>query len=72
MCVRHSIFYVCATCCDLDVTISLSETAREKARGNNNDLWGGEDWTYLRIKKKKKRGCISGGILVPCTYTPAR
>ena len=36
--VRHSIFCVCVTCCDLDVTISLSGTAREKARVNNNDL----------------------------------
>ena len=33
MCVRHSIFYVCVTCCDLDVNIRLSERAREKARG---------------------------------------
>ena len=35
VCVRHSIFYVCVTCYDLDVTIRLSETAREKARGSN-------------------------------------
>ena len=28
-CVRHSIFYVCVTCCDLDVTISESERRRE-------------------------------------------
>ena len=34
MCVRHSIFNVCVTCCDLDVTMRQSETAREKARGN--------------------------------------
>ena len=30
VCIRHSIFYVCVTCCDLDVTISLGETEREK------------------------------------------
>ena len=27
-------FYVCVTCCDLDISIRQSETAREKARGN--------------------------------------
>ena len=31
VCVRHSIFYVCVACCDLDVTIRLRERAREKA-----------------------------------------
>ena len=29
VCVRHSIFYVCVTCCDLDVTISETERRRE-------------------------------------------
>ena len=29
MCVRQSIFYVCVTCCDLDVTIRESERRRE-------------------------------------------
>ena len=48
VCVRHSIFYVCVTCCDLYVTINLSETEREKARGNNNDL------SYVPSKKNKK------------------
>ena len=57
-CVRHSIFYVCVTCCDLDVTISLSETAREKARGNNNDL------SHVPSKRKEEikpgtSGCVS-------------
>ena len=49
VCVRHSIFYVCVTCCDLDVTISLSETEGEKARGNNNDL------SYIPSKRREKK-----------------
>ena len=28
--VRHSIFYVCVTCCDLDVTIRLRERERKR------------------------------------------
>ena len=36
VCVRHSIFYVCVTCGVLDVTIRLSKSAGEKARGNND------------------------------------
>ena len=32
VCARHSIFYVCVTCCDLDVTKRLNEIAREKVR----------------------------------------
>ena len=60
--VRHSIFYLCVTCCDLDVTISLSETTREKARGNNNDL------SYVPSKRKEEiksgtSGC--GSVVVP-------
>ena len=46
--VRHSIFYVCVTYCDLDFIISLRETAREKARGNNNEL------SHVPSKEKKK------------------
>ena len=39
MCARHSMFYVCVTCCDLDVTMKGHyKTEREKARGKNNDL----------------------------------
>ena len=30
VCVRHSIFYVCVTCCDLDVNINKSERRRER------------------------------------------
>ena len=56
--VRHSIFYVCVTCCDLDV----SERAREKARGNNNDL------SHARSNRKEEiksgtSGC--GSFVVP-------
>ena len=62
VCVRHSIFHVCVVCCDLDVTVSLSETAREKARGNNNDL------LYVPLKRKEEiksetSGC--GSFVVP-------
>ena len=50
MCVRHSIFYVCVTCCDLDVTMRRHYIkSREKARGNNNDL------SQVKSKKRKKR-----------------
>ena len=39
VCVRQSIFYVCVTCCDLDVTMRRHyKREREKARGKNNDL----------------------------------
>ena len=31
-------FYVCVTCCYLDVTKRRGETAREKARGISNGL----------------------------------
>ena len=67
VCVRHSIFYVCVTCCDLDVTISLSETAREKARGNNNDL------SYVPSKRKEeiKSGTSGCGSFVVPYFQPA-
>ena len=60
MCVCHSIFYICVTCCDLDVTVSLSETEREKARGNNNDL------SYVPSKRKEeiKSGTSGCGLFV--------
>ena len=59
---RHLIFYVCVTCRDLDVTIRLSETAREKAKGNNNDL------SYVPSNRKEEikpgtSGC--GSFVVP-------
>ena len=48
VCGRHSIYYVCVTCCDLDVTKRLSETAREEARGNVNGPFA------CAIKKKRR------------------
>ena len=60
VCVRHSIFYICVTCCDLDVTISLSEAEQEKARGNNNNL------LYVPSKRKEeiKSGTSGCGLFV--------
>ena len=55
---RHSIFYVCVTCCYLEVM----ETVREKARGKNNDL------SYAPSKRKEeiKLGtCGCGSLVVP-------
>ena len=52
MCGRCSIFYVCVTCCDLDVTIRLSERACDKARGNNN--------SPLHVPSKRKEEIRSG------------
>ena len=50
LCVALSvIFYICVTCCDLDVTIKLSETAQERTKGNNNGL------SHVPSKKKKKK-----------------
>ena len=68
VCVRHLIFYVCVTCCDLDVTISLSETEREKARGNNNDLF-----SYVPSKRKEeiKSGTSGCGSFVVPYFQPA-
>ena len=65
VCVRHSIFYVCVTCCDLDVTISLSEAAREKARGNNNDL------SYVTSKERRNKIRNIWLWLVCCSLLPA-
>ena len=66
-CVSHSIFYVCVTCCDLDVTIGLSGTVREKARGNNNDL------LYVPSKRKGeiKSGTSGCGSFVVPYFQPA-
>ena len=63
MCVRLSIFYVCVTCCDLDVTISLSETTR----GKNNDL------SHVPIKRKEeiKSGTSGCGSFVVPYFQPA-
>ena len=61
MCARHSVFYVCVTCCDLDVTISLSETEGEKARGENNGL----SHVPSKIKEEIKSGTSGCGSFVP-------
>ena len=60
MCVCHSVFHICVTCCDLDVTVSLSKTEREKAKGNNNDL------SYVPSKRKEeiKSGTSGCGLFV--------
>ena len=66
VCVRHSIYYVCVTCFDLDVTISLSGTEREKARGNN-------DLSYVPSKRKEeiKSGTSGCGSFVVPFFQPA-
>ena len=67
VCVRHSIFYVCVTCCDLDVGIRLIERAREKARGNNNDP------SHVPSKRKEeiKSGTSGCGSFVVPYFQPA-
>ena len=67
MCVRHLIFYVCITCCDLDVTRRVSERARKKARGNNNDL------SHVPSKRKEeiKSGISGCGSFVVPYFQPA-
>ena len=68
MCVRHSIFYVCVTCCDLDVTMRRHcKSEREKARGNNNDL------SYVASKRKEeiKSGTSGCGSFVVPYFQPA-
>ena len=62
MCGRHSIFHVFVTCCDLDVTIRLSETSREKARGKNNDL---SHVPSKREEEIKSGTCGCGAFVVP-------
>ena len=67
VCVRHSIFYVCVTCCDLDVTIRLTERAREKTRGNNNSF------SHVPSKRKEeiKSGTSGCGSFVVPYFQPA-
>ena len=64
--VRQSIFYVCVTCCDLDVTMRR-HYKREKARGNNNDL------SYVPSKRKEeiKSGTFGCGSFVVPYFQPA-
>ena len=67
MCVRHSTFYVCVTCCDLDVTIRLTVRAREKPTGNNKDL------SHAPSKRKEeiKPGASGCGSFVVPYFQPA-
>ena len=65
MCWCCSIFYVCATCCDLDVTIR--RRAWQKLRGNDNSP------SHVPPKRKEAiksgiSGC--GSFVVPC-FQPA-
>ena len=66
LCVALSvIFYICVTCCDLDVTIKLSETAQERTKGNNNGL------SHVPSKKKKKKEIRNLWLwLVCCSLLP--
>jgi len=62
VCGRHSIFYVCVTCCYLDVTKRRDETARDKARGNNN----GPSYVPSKRKEEIKSGTsVCGRFVVP-------
>ena len=68
VCVRHSIFYVCVACCDLDVTMRRHyKREREKARGKNNDL------SYVPSKRKEeiKSGTSGCGSFVVPYFQPA-
>ena len=67
MFVRHSILYVCVTCCDLDVAVELCERARENARRNNKDL------SYVPSKRKEeiKPGTSGCGSFVVPYFQPA-
>ena len=67
MCVRHSIFYVRVTCCDLDDTIKLSERAREKARCNSNGL----SYVPSKIKEEIKSVTSGCGSFVVPYFQPA-
>ena len=68
VCVHHSIFYICVTCCDLDVTMRRHDKSeREKARGNNNDL------SYVPSERKEeiKSGTSGCGSFVVPYFQPA-
>ena len=63
VCVRHSIFYVCVTCCDLDVTMRRHDKEeREKAIGKNNDL---SDVPSKRNEEIKSGTSGCGSFVVP-------
>ena len=67
VCVRHSIFDICVTCYDFDVTERLRERERKKARGNNNDL------SHVPSKRQKeiKSGTSGCGSFVFPYFQPA-
>ena len=68
VCIRRSIFYVCVTCCVLDVTMRRHyQSVREKARGTNNDL------SYVPSKRKEeiKSGTSGCGSFVVPYFQPA-
>ena len=68
VCIRHSIFYVCVTCCGLDVTMRRHhKSEREKARGKNNDL------SHVPSKRKEeiKSGTSGCGSFVVPYFQPA-
>ena len=68
MCVRQSIFYVCVTCCDLDVTVRrYYKEEQEKARGKNNDL------SHVPSKRNEeiKSGTSGCGSFVVPYFQPA-
>ena len=50
MCVHHSIFYVCVTCCDLGVTISKSHERRREGRTTTSHMYHPkENWEPLAV-----------------------
>ena len=68
VCVRHSIFYVCVTCCDLDVTMRRHyKSERVKARGKNNDL----SHVPSKGKEEIKSGTSGCGSFVVPYFQPA-
>ena len=68
MCVHPSIFYICVTRCDLDVTMRCHyKSEREKVSGNNNDL------SYVPSERKEeiKSGTSGCGSFVVPYFQPA-
>ena len=52
LCVHHSIFYVCVTCCDLDVTISKSHERKREGRTTTSHM-------YHPKENRGTSGCVS-------------
>ena len=57
----HSIFHLCVTCCDLDVTIRLSETAQD-----SNSMYHQQ-----QQRQKNKSGTSGCGLFVVPYFQPA-